>query len=81
MEIKTICNEDEIEKEIIYKNGRKERFLYYKCKDLIICRDLTKKGNPAISIYPAFKTLINRFKKMSELKRKQLNWEDFFKYT
>lgn len=62
MEIKAICKENELEKEIIYKNGRNERFFYYRCKDLIICKDLTLKGSPAVSVYPSMKNLVDKLK-------------------
>ena len=69
LEIKIIYKENELEKEIIYKNGRKERFLYYRCKDLIICKDLTLKGSPAVSVYPSMKSLVDKLKIFKKKKK------------
>ena len=62
MEIKITHKEETLEKEILYKNGRIKRFLYYKCRELIICRDLTLKDTPAVSMYPSMKSLVDKFK-------------------
>ena len=61
MEIKIIYKEGKLEKEILYKNGRIKQFLYYKCRELIICKDLTLKGSPAVSVYPSMKSLVDKF--------------------
>ena len=62
MRIKVIFKDNNPEKEIILRNGRIKRFLYYRCKDLIICRNLSLKGNPAVSVYPSMKSLVDKFK-------------------
>lgn len=81
MEIKIIYKEEKIEKEILYKNGRIKRFLYYKCRELIICRDLTLKGFPAVSTYPSMKSLLDKFKKLKEKKTPKFVWDDIFIFS
>jgi len=71
MRIEVIFKDNNPEKEIILRNGRRKRFLYYRCKDLIICRNLSLKGNPAISVYPVIRNLIENLKK-NKLKNKKL---------
>ena len=67
MEIKKIYKEEKLEKEILYKNGRVKRFLYYIWRELIICRDLTLKDSPAVSIYPSMKSLVDKFKILKKI--------------
>jgi len=68
LEIKTINKEEKFQKEILYKNGRIKHFLYYKCREIIICRDLTVKDSPTVSMYPPMSFLVNKFKKLEKKK-------------
>ena len=83
MEIRAICHNGKIEKRIHFKNGKIKELLYERCKDLIICRDTLRKGNPAISVYPSSKTLVGRFKVMmfKRYKEKELDWDDIFRFS
>lgn len=81
MEIKTIYKEEKLEKEILYKNGRIKRFLYYICKDLIICRDLTVRNSPAVSVYPSMKSLVDKFKIFKKEKNPIFDWDDLFIFS
>lgn len=55
-----------MEKRISFFNGKIKQLLYYKCQELIICKNNLLENNPIVSVYPPPKTLLKKIKAMSK---------------